>query len=144
MAKRKPGEQARRDARARKLGYKSEYDYRAHGYGKRKPSEPRYRGKELRKYRGHTGAADLIPYVKKGNVKGGNVTPFLTDEKRRGFDISTETESGEQITWSIQGAQADRLAQAIKDLGPDRPLVFGTPKSRKALMGSSWDRRNRL
>lgn len=39
MAKRKPSAWEKRNAKARKLGYRNYYDYRKHGYGKQPPGE---------------------------------------------------------------------------------------------------------
>lgn len=58
----------RRNARARALGYTSYYDYRAHGNGALPPSAPRLKGDELRRARGHAGAADIVKDVRPGQL----------------------------------------------------------------------------
>ena len=59
---------ARRDERARALGYKGYYDYRAHDNGRLAPDAPRLSGQPLARARGHVGAEDLVRDIREGDV----------------------------------------------------------------------------
>lgn len=72
----------RRNARARALGYRSYYDYRAHDNGKIPPAAPRLRGEALRRARGHAGAADLTRAMRPGALI--TATPDPTSRRTDG------------------------------------------------------------
>ena len=72
----------RRNARARELGYRSYYDYRAHDNGKLPPSAPRLAGEEQRRARGHAGAADIRKDVKPGQLM--LIAPDPTSRRKDG------------------------------------------------------------
>lgn len=127
-------EYRRRQELSRERGYSSFYDYRAHGYGKRSPKQERYTGKELRKLRGHAGAADLAALLRTGKVETLHI--FHKEKKPRRFEVISETEDGDERTWYIQGANLDAVIDAVADLGPDAPMVVGSPKALQAWRGN--------
>lgn len=63
--RKKPTAWQRRNARARKLGYRNYYDYRAHDYGKRPPGEEQPTGEEAKRLRGHAGPVALRRALRK-------------------------------------------------------------------------------
>lgn len=71
-----------RNARARALGYRSYYDYRAHGNGATPPTAPRLAGGALRKARGHASAADLLSDARPGTLV--TATPDPLSRRRDG------------------------------------------------------------
>ncbi len=57
-----------RNERARDLGYRNYYDYRAHGYGRDAPTQPAARGEDLARLRGHRGPSDLAAVANRVEV----------------------------------------------------------------------------
>jgi hypothetical protein len=147
MAPRKPGEQARRDARARNLGYRSDYDYRAHGYGRVPPDQPRLAGGELRRARGHASLADLERELAAGNVEMLSIQAIRNAKGQiERVDFLATLANGETVEFSIAGRRIfgvtlpgalgglpssgtiDRLHRAIDEGGgSDRILIVGSP-----------------
>lgn len=58
----------RRNQRARALGYRSYYDYRAHDNGRLPPDAAPVKGERLGRLRGHRSATDLVRSVKTGSL----------------------------------------------------------------------------
>lgn len=58
----------RRNQRARALGYKSYYDYRAHDNGRVAPDAPPVRDERLGRLRGHRSARDLEQSIREGSI----------------------------------------------------------------------------
>lgn len=96
---------ARDNARARKLGYKSYYDWRAHGSGLVPPDRPRLSGEPLARARGHRSAADLAKTVRAGSV-------VLVLDYKRGkdgrfvwVDVQEVGADGSERVFRLKGAQ---------------------------------------
>jgi len=124
----------RRNARARALGYTSYYDYRAHGYGARRPEAPRARGPSLRRLRGHAGAADLIHLLQAGRVEMVNIVQSRYEPPE--FEINVVLTNGRTRVFTLRGQKAiDKFNNAIAGLGPDGPMLIGSPKALAALHG---------
>lgn len=103
----------RRNARARALGYRSYYDYRAHDNGKLPPDAPRLRGARLRRARGHASAADLV----RGSGPGTLVTAVPDPTSRQ-----------------ADGTYSRVYITAIDDDGADREyLLRGAALSQSAI-----------
>lgn len=97
----------RRNARARALGYKSYYDYRAHGNGARAPEAPRLSGEKLRQARGHASAADL----ERANLDGALVTTIGEGRRADGsyqrLRVTVVDIDGRQREYVLRGKQAE-------------------------------------
>jgi hypothetical protein len=118
----------RRDARARALGYRSYYDYRAHGNGARAPSEPRLSGESLARARGHRGASDLQGALRRGDVELINVVHSGGAE----YQVLITRADGSTQSYTVRGQKkAAAIQQQISGLGPAAPKVVGTDTSRK-------------
>lgn len=120
----------KRNARARALGYRSYYDYRAHNYGK---SRDRLSGEALRLLRGHAGPADLERAIRSGRVsvlsqepvgdrdpktgryKEIRVTAQLSDGSQRRYRLRSASPTGDQLSPSA----LKQLRAAIADGGAD-------------------------
>ena len=106
----------RRNARARALGYKSYYDYRAHGNGARAPEAPRLSGEKLRQARGHASAADL----ERANLDGALVTTIGEGRRADGsyqrLRVTVVDIDGRQREYVLRGKQAEarQLRQTIR------------------------------
>jgi hypothetical protein len=96
----------RRNARARALGYRSYYDYRAHGNGARPPSAPKLSGEKLRQARGHASAADL----RRASLDGALVTTIGEGRKADGsyerLRVIVVDLDGRQREYVLRGKQA--------------------------------------
>lgn len=105
----------RRNARARALGYRSYYDYRAHGNGARPPSAPKLSGEKLRQARGHASASDLERAIKPGAL----VTTIGEGRKADGsyqrLRVTVIGVDGQQREFVLRGkqAQARQLKKTI-------------------------------
>ena len=123
--RKQPSAWAKRNAAARKAGYTSYYDYRAHGFGKRAPSEPRFTGEQLARLRGHRSQADLSRAVKAGKVELVIIDPGKRDPKtgryRDARAVVTMDDGSERSYWlrggQIGGAAGRRLATRLVDAG---------------------------
>ena len=108
----------RRDQRARDLGYKNYYDYRAHGNGATPPSAPRSTGNRLRVLRGHASGADLI----RAAGRGGFVIATLGGRDGIGrytrVDVTLIADDGSETDFLLRGKQLEKdyLAQLVDDL----------------------------
>ncbi len=97
---------AKRNERARALGYRSYYDYRIHAHGKIPPDQPAPTGNTRARLRGHRSLSDLKQDLKPGTL----VTVQSTDrDPRTGrlkrADVLTVDEKGRQRTYRLTGAQ---------------------------------------
>lgn len=117
----------RRNDRARSLGYRNFYDYRAHDYGKLPPSAPRLRGGELRVARGHAGPADLQRLISRGRVSTMFQEPVGERDdagRYREVRVTVQLNDGSQQRFRLRGRQlkADELEPlraAVSAAGPD-------------------------
>lgn len=124
-------EYARRQARARELGYENYYGRRVRAGAP--PSAPAPRGEALARARGHRSSADLEALLRAGRVE--RVTT-VTSIDRRGRDETTviaDLDDGRTVEFTLRGPQVDRIAGVIDDMGTDAPQVSGSPKGRKRL-----------
>ena len=129
----------RRNARAQALGFRNYYDYRAHNYGRRPPSEEPARGPELARLRGHRGPADLDRALSRGDVELMNVIQTSTDPPE--FEVLVTRADGSTATYRVRGdAAIGRLNKQIDQLGPGGPKIIGSPPQRRALRGTGLDR----
>jgi hypothetical protein len=109
-----------RNARARALGYRSYYDYRAHGNGALPPSQPRLSGAALRRARGHAGAADLRRETKPGTLI--MATPDASSRRKDGtygrVFVTAIGEDGSEREYLLKGKQLDagELDKLMADL----------------------------
>lgn len=98
----------RRNARARSLGYRSYYDYRAHGNGARPPTAPKLQGEKLRQARGHASAADL----RRASLDGALVTTIGEGRKADGsyqrLRVIVVDLDGKQREYVLRGKQAEQ------------------------------------
>lgn len=107
----------RRNARARALGFESYYDYRAHNYGKRAPSEPRSTGDELARLRGHRADADLRTRLSRGDVELVSSAQTTRDPKTGRFT---------RVTVDVVDARGKTTRYTLKRLGKaDREALAG-------------------
>lgn len=99
----------RRNDRARALGYESYYDYRAHGYGRKAPREPRATGDELARLRGHRADSDLLRRLKAGDVELASSAQTVRDPKTGQF---------RSVTIDIVDARGRVTRYKLRKLGP--------------------------
>lgn len=119
----------RRNARARALGYRSYYDYRAHGNGARPPSAPRLKGEQLRQARGHASAADLERAVGDGALVttiGEGRKSDGSYERLRVYVIGLD---GQQREFVLRGRQARQrqLKQTIAAISAQGAVFSPSP-----------------
>lgn len=108
---------ARRNARARELGYRNYYDYRTHNHGKLAPSAPRPTGEARQRLRGHRGQADLRSFVKPNSlVTIGDHSPRRPDGSYQWVDITVTRSNGDERTFRLRGKQLDE-AELRKTIG---------------------------
>lgn len=118
----------RRNEKARALGYKNYYDYRAHEYGRRPPEAPRARGAELRRLRGHGGPGGLQRLIEGGRVELLIVDPEIRDRKsgkwtRVRLDVTLD--DGESRDFWLSGKRLDQeYAHGIGDLLRAHGVMF--------------------
>ncbi len=109
-----------RNARARALGYRSYYDYRAHDNGRIPPAAPRLSGGALRKARGHASAADLIADARPGMLV--TATPDPRSRRKDGtysrVYITAIAEDGSEREYLLRAdtLKAARLSKLIGGL----------------------------
>ena len=123
-------EYRRRNELAKGRGYKDYYDYRAHAYGKRRPSEPKLTGAALRKLRGHATGTDLDRLVKSGRVEFLHV--FHKQKDPPEFEAVAVLDNDDERTFYLRGASLRRVQITIAALGPDAPTVVGSKKAVQA------------
>lgn len=121
----------RRNARARALGYKSYYDYRAHDNGRRPPDAPRLRGEALARSRGHRGEADLDRLIRSGRVELVNTISTVDARGKFGIDVLVTLADGRTIEFRIPERRAPAIGQLIDDMGGDAPQLVGSPRTLK-------------
>lgn len=125
----------RRNARARALGYRNYYDYRAHHYGQRPASQPAARGPSLRRLRGHAGRADAAALLGAGKVDMVNVVQTEYDPPE--MEVNMMLTNGKTRVFRLRGQQAiDDFESDIEDLGADAPMMVGSPKALAAMRGA--------
>ena len=122
-----------RNARARRLGYESYYDYRAHDYGRIPAGEPRQAGSALRLSRGHAGPADLERLLRSGQVAVLSQEP-VGDRRADGtyteVRVTAQLTDGRQARFRLRGHQLrrggaiDDLRAAVTDAGTD---IYSNP-----------------
>lgn len=101
---------ARRNARARSLGYRNYYDYRTHDYGAAPPAAPRPRGEQLSRLRGHRGASDLERLAQSGRIDLVKVLPRNKDPQTGQWKsalLRVTLEDGSERDFEIRGKQMD-------------------------------------
>jgi len=107
----------RRNRLAQQRGYKNYYDYRTHNYGARPPSQPRARGAELRRLRGHASAADLKRAAPRAQFA--TMGEVERDEKTGEFKrirIDLIAEDGSEREFWLSGKQlTDDELEALRD-----------------------------
>lgn len=121
---------ARDNARARELGYKSYYDWRAHDSGRIPPSEPRASGERLARARGHRSAADLRAALKRDAL-------VLTTELTRGkggrysaVEITVVDAAGVERVFTLRGRAASQASlRRLADLADERGALLSPSKS---------------
>lgn len=102
-------EYAAKQRRYRAKGYASEYDYRAHNYGKRAPSAPRLAGEALAKVAGHRGYADLVDNLREGSfVMVDRLGPRDDLGQYRWADVQVIDEYGGSRVFRIRGPRLER------------------------------------
>lgn len=124
MAQRKPRDwkaaYRRRNERARALGYKSYYDYRAHGHGSTPPSAPRATGAQLRRLRGHASGADLAQTAdrRQGSLVVATLGGRDGSGRYRRVDVTLIGDDGSETEFTLQGPQLrkDYLQALVDDL----------------------------
>ena len=130
---------ARDNARAKALGYKSYYDWRAHDSGRIPPGKPRLRGDQLAKARGHRSAADLERALKEGSLV--SVLATKRDDKTGRLlrvEIQAIDPDGSERTYILEGrtltqkrldqlsGQIDRGGGIVSPLYPIRGIGKAT------------------
>jgi hypothetical protein len=114
----------KRNARARALGFRNYYDYRAHGYGQ---SRERLTGEALAKLRGHRSAADLEGLLRRGRVATMIQEPIGERDPQGRYGsvkITVQLANGDQRSFTLRGRQLrarqlDPLRQAAIAGGVD-------------------------
>lgn len=112
-----------RNARARTLGYKNYYDYRAHGYGATPPKAPRATGERLAALRGHRSAAGLNRLSRSGRVELVKVNPGARDPKTGQWstaEVTLTLDDGSERTFRLRGSQLERFRMRRLYLDLDR------------------------
>ncbi len=118
----------KRNQRARSLGYKSYYDYRAHDNGRLAPTAPRLRGERLARARGHRSGSDLRRAIRDGSLV------FTSDTSVRGKDgrfkwvevTVLDDQTGSEKTFYLQGRQVTSAnLRRIADYATDHGAVVG-------------------
>lgn len=129
----------KRNASARAKGYASYYDYRAHGFGRIPPDQPRAKGEALRSLRGHASTADFERLLHSGRVELVNVVQ--TGPAR--YELLVITSDGKQRSFTVRGQkQVDRLQALLRRPeagGPEGPAIVGSPKSVRAMLADLED-----
>jgi hypothetical protein len=152
---------AYRESLWRPLGYSSYHDYRAHDYGRRPASEPRARGAELTRLRGHRSAADLARLITNGaGPKKGprhldaellmvTVTRRDTKGHVREVEVLVTLSDGSQRSYVLRGQAVsqqnlDQLRRAVEERnrgagGADTMLTVDSPGKRRRLFAGDED-----
>lgn len=110
---------AKRNARARALGYRNYYDYRAHGYGSRPAAEPAFRGEKLRQLRGHASGADLAAAARPGDLIVATMGSRDSQGRYRSIDILLVGADGDDQEFQIRQRHQltrDYLTALVADL----------------------------
>lgn len=134
----------KRNARARALGYRNYYDYRAHDYGSRPPSDPAAKGETLARLRGHRGSRDLERDLRSGRVIAMN--PLRPDRdptsgKVRSQPIEVVYSDGSSRVFTLRGASLDPdkiadLEAAATGAGMPPIRIVGSPPRKNAPAGA--------
>ena len=115
----------RRNARARSLGFRNYYDYRAHNYGR---SPAKLAGEGLRMARGHAGPADLARMLRSGRVAVLSQEPVPDTRRADGrygeVRVTAQLTDGRQVRFRLRGRQLTNrqlspLRDAVTDAGTD-------------------------
>lgn len=121
---------ARRNARARELGYKSYYDYRAHDHGRRPPGEPRATGETLARLRGHRSAADLAAAIKPDSLVVAVPGPRGPDGRYLYVTVTLVDADGREREYVLRGKQASRVSlERIASVASSAGAIVSPSKS---------------
>jgi hypothetical protein len=110
-------EYARRQARARELGYESYYARRVRAGAA--PSTPAPTGERLRRARGHNSTTDLLAAVKPGRlVYSINTSPRDDRGRFTWVEVTVVDEKGHERNFRLRGRQATNayLRQLVTDI----------------------------
>lgn len=118
-------EYARRQARARELGYAGYYERRVRAGAP--PSAPKPTGERLRGLRGHASRADLERAVRSGRVAIISQVPGRRDPDTGRYlsvEFDVQLTDGSTRTYTLRGRQLDdrriaSLRDAVQDAGAD-------------------------
>lgn len=116
-------EYARRQKRARELGFKNYYERRT----RPAPGAPKPSGEELARRRGHRAASDLEQLIRSGRVE--RVTTFTT-RTRKGADEVTVIawlDDGSTREFTLKGDKIDQIGDVLDQMGTDAPAIVGSP-----------------
>lgn len=110
---------ARRNERARALGYRNYYDYRIHRNGELPPSEPPPVGEERQRLRGHRGLQDFLDAIREGSVIS-LVSHISRIERRpngryKQIDKMLLLPDGTQRIFTLRNLTREQLLGAIAD-----------------------------
>jgi hypothetical protein len=129
MARNYKAEYEGRNARARALGYKGYYDYRAHDNGRIPPSRARVTGDALAKARGHRSRADLI-----ADSRDGLLTVERTERDQKTgritkVDLLLIDKDGKEKRYTLRRNQltTKALARLVEDLDAQGVIFSPSP-----------------
>lgn len=113
----------KRNAKARALGYRNYYDYRAHDYGKQPASAPPAQGARLRRLRGHAGRADFLADLGEGDliIMPNGLSSIEFDEDARDGEgayveivkLVIDGDTGADRTYILRNLTRDELIETI-------------------------------
>jgi hypothetical protein len=107
---------ARRDARARALGFASYYDLRVR---RRNLGAPRPSGEALRRARGHRGGRDLVRAARDSDLINAGITDRDSKGRYRRIDLSLiAANDGSETEFTLTGRQLTKayLLKLVEDL----------------------------
>lgn len=123
-----PGYWQKRNARAKALGYRNYYDYRAHDNGRIPPERPALKGPELARARGHASAADLSTLLRRKRVEMLSVVATIDNRERLRVDALATLDNGQTMEFQLRERELARVRSVIDETDPEAVLLIGSPR----------------
>lgn len=127
----------RRNARAKALGYRNYYDYRAHDNGRIPPEQPALKGAELTRARGHASAGDLAKLLRARRVEMIAVVATIDDRERLRVDALATLDDGRTVEFQLRERELARVRSVIDESDPEAVLLIGSPRVVQYFVGKA-------